>query len=267
MTPGRAQGGRSLADIGGGGAGLAVPRWRAVKAAITSALAAGEWKPGEAIPAEARLAAHYAVSIGTLRKAIDELVAEQILLRRQGIGTFVAVHGPARNRFHFFHIVDAEGRRELPQPQFLGFARGRADADEAARLRIEVGARTIRITNLLRLTGEPAVLDTIVIGAAMFPELTEARFRARDSTIYHFYQSHYGINVVRTHERLRAGTADRRAAKALDLPAGAPVLEIFRTAYTYHDVPVELRHSVVDTRERFYEADRGKVEGRAAPSP
>src|SRR6185312_6892632 len=175
MTPGRAQGGRSLADIGGGGSGLATPRWRAVKAAITAALAAGEWKPGEAIPAEARLADHYAVSIGTLRKAI---------------GTFVAVHGPARNRFHFFHIVDAEGRRELPQPQFAGFARGRADADEAARLGIDVGARTIRIHNLLRLSGEPTVFDTIVIGAAMFPDLTEARFRARDSTIYHFYQSH-----------------------------------------------------------------------------
>jgi GntR family transcriptional regulator len=265
MTPGRAQGGRSLADIGGGGSGLATPRWRAVKAAITAALAAGEWKPGEAIPAEARLADHYAVSIGTLRKAIDDLVDEQILLRRQGIGTFVAVHGPARNRFHFFHIVDAEGRRELPQAQFAGFARGRADADEAARLGIDVGARTIRIHNLLRLSGEPTVFDTIVIGAAMFPHLTEARFRARDSTIYHFYQSHYGINVVRTHERLRAGVAGRRAAKALGLEPGAAVLEVFRTAYTYHDVPVELRHSVVDTRERFYEADRGR-EGRAAPS-
>jgi GntR family transcriptional regulator len=266
MTWGGARGGRALADIGGGGAGLAVPRWRAVKAAITAALAEGEWKPGEAIPAEARLAEHYAVSIGTLRKAIDDLVDEQILLRRQGIGTFVAVHGPDRNRFHFFHIVDAQGRRELPQPQLLGFARRRADGDEAARLAIDAGARTIRITNLLRLAGKPVVFDTIVIGAAMFPDLTEARFRARDSTIYHFYQSHYGINVVRTHERLRAGVADRPAAKALGLATGAPVLEIFRTAYTYHDVPVELRRSVVDTRERFYETDRGKVEGRA-PSP
>ena len=257
---------RAVTDIGGG-AGLATPRWGAVNAAITAALAGGDWQPGESIPAEARLAERYAVSIGTLRKAIDELVAEQILVRRQGLGTFVALHGPARNRFHFFHIVDTEGRRELPQPQFIGFARARADAAEAARLGIGPGARTIRITNLLRLNGEPAVFDTIVIGAAMFPELTEARFRARDSTIYHFYQSHYGINVVRTHERIRAAAADRRAAKALGLAIGAPVLEILRTAYTYHDVPVELRHSVVDTRERFYEADRGKVEGRAAPAP
>ncbi|HEY7901862.1 MAG TPA: GntR family transcriptional regulator [Casimicrobiaceae bacterium] len=251
---------RRVADIGGGGEGLALPRFKAVKAAITAALVAGEWKPGASIPAEARLAERYAVSIGTLRKAIDELVAEQILVRRQGLGTFVAVHGPTRNRFHFFHIVDAEGRRELPQPRFLGFARARADAQEAAALHIDTGARTIRISNLLLLSGEPAVFDTIVIAAAMFPDLTEARFRARDSTIYHFYQTHYGINVVRTHERLRAGTADRRAAKALGIDAGAPVLEILRTAFTYHDLPVELRHSVVDTRARFYEADRGKAE-------
>ena len=104
------------------------------------------------------------------------------------------------------------------------FSRGRADAQEAMLLRIEAGARTIRITNLLLLSGEPAVLDTIVIAAAMFPDLTEARFRARDSTIYHFYQTHYGINVVRTHERLRAGTADRKAARELGIAPGAPVL-------------------------------------------
>jgi GntR family transcriptional regulator len=251
---------RLPAAIADGEAMHALPLFKAVKAAMTAALAAGEWQPGECIPAEARLAERFSVSIGTLRKAIDELAAEQILVRRQGLGTFVAVHGPTRNRFHFFHIVDREGRRELPRPELLDFARARADAEEAARLRIEPGARTIRITNLLRLADEPAVFDTIVLAAAMFPDLTEARFRNRDSTIYHFYQTHYGINVVRTREWVRAAAAARRAARALGLASGAPVLEIVRTAYTYHDVPVELRHSVVDTRERFYEADRGKGE-------
>ncbi|MEP7063169.1 MAG: GntR family transcriptional regulator [Betaproteobacteria bacterium] len=239
-----------------------MPRFKAVKAAITAALVAGEWKSGEFIPDQSRLAQRYSVSIGTLRKAIDELVAEKILIRRQGLGTFVAAHGPVRNRFHFFHIIDGDGSRQLPKPELLAFARGRADAREATELQLEPGARVIRIGNLLRLAGERVVLDTIVIGAAMFADLTEPRFRNRDSTIYSLYQTRYGINVVRTHERLRAAAADRRASKLLGLRAAAPVLEIFRVAYTYNDVPVELRHSVVDTSSRFYEADRGKVEAK-----
>src|SRR5665213_573186 len=110
-----------------------VLRFRAVKSAITAALIAGEWKSGEAIPDQARLAARCGVSIGTLRKAIDELVAEKILIRRQGLGTFVAAHGPARNRFHFFHIVDADGGRELPRPELLRFARARAKRSNSGR--------------------------------------------------------------------------------------------------------------------------------------
>lgn len=238
----------------------ATPRFRVVKAAITAALVAGEWKSGVTIPDQGTLAARFAVSIGTLRKAIDELVAEKILIRRQGLGTFVAAHGPARNRFHFFHIVDGDGGRELPRPQLLGFARRRADARQAAQLRIDKGARIFSITNLLWLAGEPVVYDTIVVAADMFPGLSAQRVRSRDSTIYSLYQTRYGINVVRASELLRAGAADRPTAALLGLQAGAPVLEIFRIAYTYNDVPVELRLSRVNTASRFYEAERGKGE-------
>lgn len=237
-----------------------LPRYKAVKAAITSALIAGEWAPGSALPDQARLAGRFEVSIGTLRKATDELVAERILVRRQGLGTFVALHGPARNRYHFFHIVERDGSRRLPEPRLLAFVRGLATAAEADALAIGPAAKVLRITNLLSLAGEPTVLDTIVIEAARFPGLNAARFGQRDSTIYSLYQTSYGVNVVRTHERLAARAADRASARALGIAVGTPVLTIDRVAYTYHDIPVEMRHSVVDTRERAYEADRGKSE-------
>ncbi len=258
---------RAVDDGGGDGAAAGepvsgLPRFKAVKAAITAALIAGEWKSGAAIPDQARLAERYRVSIGTLRKAIDELVAESILVRRQGLGTYVAAHGPQRNRFHFFHIVDADGTRAIPEPELVAFTRGRADARQAAALQVDGGARVYTITNLLRLAGEPAVLDTIVIAAQMFPGLTRHQFGHRESTIYSLYQTRFGINVVRTHERLRAASADRQAAATLELRVGAPVLEIDRVAYTYHDVAVELRRSRVNTAHRYYEADRGKAEGR-----
>ena len=73
----------------------AVPQ---IKALITQDLQAGEWKAGEAIPSEFELAARFRVSQGTVRKAIDDLAAENLLVRRQGKGTFVATHAEQTTR-------------------------------------------------------------------------------------------------------------------------------------------------------------------------
>jgi len=158
----------------------AAPLYREVKAALVAGLAAGEWPPGEALPSEARLAERFGVSIGTLRKAVDELVGERVLVRQQGRGTFVATHGPRRLLFHFFHIVRDDGVKELPQPQLLAFECGRAAPVEAERLAIAAGDRVIRIRNLLKLGGEPVVLDAIVLLFVNFPAPTEKEMTTND---------------------------------------------------------------------------------------
>ena len=244
---------RPGADTGG-----ALPLYKEVKRLLTESLAEGEWQPGVALPSEAKLGERYHVSIGTVRKAIDELVAERILVRHQGRGTFVVGHNTQRTLFHFFHIVPAEGAKEQPQIELLSFGRGKADADAAARLSIAAGAAVFRIRNLLRLGGKPVVLDDITLPAARFPRLSEKVFRERDSTIYQLYQEHYGINVVRSAERLSAALADRPSAKLLGVAAGSPLLRIRRVALTYHDIPVELRTSLVNTAGHEYFSDLGK---------
>ncbi len=235
-----------------------LPLYKEVKRLLTQSLAAGEWQAGVALPSETRLAERFRVSIGTVRKAIDELVAERILVRHQGRGTYVASHNARRMLFHFFHIVPAGGGKEQPETELLSFERARADADSAARLNIAPGAPVLRIRNLLRLAGKPVVLDEITLPAERFPRLSEKVFRERDSTIYQLYQERYGINVVRSAERLGAALADRSSAKLLGVAAGSPLLRIRRTALTYHNVPVELRTSLVNTAEHEYFSDLGK---------
>ena len=235
-----------------------LPLYKEVKRLLTQSLAAGEWQAGVALPSETRLAERFRVSIGTVRKAIDELVAERILVRHQGRGTYVASHNARRMLFHFFHIVPAGGGKEQPETELLSFERAKADADSAARLDIAPGAPVFRIRNLLRLAGKAVVLDEITLPAARFPRLSEKVFRERDSTIYQLYQERYGINVVRSAERLGAALADRSSAKLLGVPAGSPLLRIKRTALTYHNVPVELRTSLVNTAEHEYFSDLGK---------
>ena len=237
----------------------AQPLYKEVKLRITRALMAGEWPPGQAIPSESRLAMRFQVSLGTVRKAIDELVLEKIVVRQQGRGTFVATHTPDRTLFYFFHIVGKDGRRETPETRMLSFERARADAQQAAQLALGRGERVYRIRNLLHLSGRPILIDDIVIGARCFPDLDERTFADRDGTIYGLYQQRYGINVIRIAERLGATLADQTAGALLHLPPATPLLRIDRVAYTYDERPVELRVSLVNTAEHDYLSDLVKT--------
>src|SRR6187549_3208338 len=108
------------------GVPLSGPLYKDVKRRLTESLTRGEWKPGEAIPAERALSERCGTSIGTVRRAIDELVAENILIRQQGRGTYVASHNRDRMLFYFFHIVGRDGRREYPVVSLHSFVKGRA---------------------------------------------------------------------------------------------------------------------------------------------
>jgi GntR family transcriptional regulator len=238
------------------------PLYKEIKARLTRGLAGGEWKPGAAIPSESRLAEHFNVSIGTIRKAIDELVAERILLRQQGRGTFVATHSEDRTLFYFFHIVGKDGSRELPAIELLSFRKARANALEEERLRIAPGAQVFRIQNLLKLSGRPVVFDEITVSAELFSDLDQDVFGGREGTIYGLYQARYGITVIRTSEALSAARPSARAASLLGVTVDAPALVIRRIAYTYGDQPVEYRVSSVNTERHEYSSDLWRTEPR-----
>lgn len=241
------------------------PLYEQVRARLIEGISAGRWRPGEAIPAESALAAGHGVAIGTVRKAVDLLVAEGALVRHQGKGTYVTEHDDGRLLFHFFHIVGRDGARAHPTVATLAFRRDRASAEEAAALALAPLEKVIHIRNLLSLDGRARMVDDITLPAELFPGLSEKIFRARGNTIYHLYQSRYGINVLRTDERLRAVGASAAEVQLLGVAPGAPLLEIRRVALTFRDRPVELRVSRVDTAAHVYHNTFGK--GAAALSP
>jgi GntR family transcriptional regulator len=240
------------------GSAYAMPLYQELERRMREALAVGEWKPGEAIPAERRLAERFGVSIGTVRKAIDELVAANLLIRQQGRGTFVATHDRDRMLFHFFHVAPIDGPKQYPEVRLLSFARTRADRPQAESLGIAAGDAVIRVRNVLSLAGQPVIVDDLTLPSARFPGLTPAQFAHRPSTIYSLYQEDFGVFVVRTRERLRATLADAEAAALLGVARGAPLLTIRRIALTYNDAPIELRVSRVNTAAHEYYADIGR---------
>lgn len=245
-------------DAASPGVGLQAPLYKDVKRQLMAALTRGDWKAGEAIPSERRLADRFGISIGTVRKAIDELVADNILIRQQGRGTFVASHNRDRLLFRFFHIVPEQGPKEYPEVELLSFARGRAERPAAELLQIEPGVPVLNIRNALRLRGAAMMIDDITIAAQRFPGLTERRFRNRPSTIYNLYQDAYGVSVLRISERLRAIAADAEVAALLSVAPGSPLLQVRRVAMSYHDAPVELGVSRVNTERYEYWNDIGR---------
>src|SRR3954470_7712837 len=113
---------------------LGIPLYQEVKHKLMESLHSGEWKAGDMVPAEKRLCERFGVSVGTLRKAVDELVAENILIRHQGRGTFVASHSSDRYMFGFFHIYSQDGKKEHPKVEFISLSQEKADADSARLL-------------------------------------------------------------------------------------------------------------------------------------
>lgn len=226
--------------------------YRAVKHKLTEELRLGSWRHGQAIPSEPLLARRYGVSVGTLRRAVGELVAENILVRKQGAGTFVASHTRDYMLNVFFRIEDVDGRRELPETELLGFRRARASRASAEALRLAAGEPVFQIRARLRLQGAVVILDEIRLPARLFPDLNERIFVERDTTIYGMFQARYGLTVARTTESLQAQLADAATCRLLGLQAPAAVLKIVRTAYTYKGLPVDWRVRYVNTAHHRY---------------
>jgi GntR family transcriptional regulator len=237
-----------------------LPRYKAIKLEVTRTLSSGKLGPNELLPTEKELAARYRVSIGTIRRAMDELVAEHVLIRQQGRGTFLAPFDSERLLNRFWPVYRRDGERRIPIVQTLRFEEKRADAESARALGIAAGAAVYCIVNLLLLDGSPVLLDEVLLPRAQFPGLTEENFVARDNTMYGFYQSAYGVSVIRVIDRLHAIAADSEMAQRFALAAGTPLLEMIRVAYTFDDRPVEFRRTVMHTRGYEY---RSAVGGEA----
>lgn len=226
--------------------------YREVKKQLIADIGSGRTPPGAALPNEKELAERFQVSIGTLRRAVEELVADHILVRQQGRGTFVGKLDEARFMFQFFKIEPREGAREFPVLKLHAFARARATPQEAAALALHGAASVLRIDNVLSLRGRPVIHDRITLAATQFPGLTRAQFERRPGTIYELYQAAFGITVVGADERVRAERVTPASAALLGLAAGTPVLRIERVAFTFDQKPAELRISVVDTDDVDY---------------
>jgi GntR family transcriptional regulator len=228
------------------------PLYDQIKVLLTQSLIGGEWRPGDMIPSEMDLAARYKVSQGTVRKAIDSLASENILIRRQGKGTFVATHKEDNVKLRFLRLTAVNGQKELLQNEFISCVKSKAEGRIAQALDLKAGASTIEVKRLLSFSGRPVIYDHIIVPAAPFKGLNGAKVEESHGSMYSMYETQFGIRMVRAEERLKAVAAEAEVAKALGLKQGFPLLSIERVSYTYGDRPMEWRLGLCVTDDHHY---------------
>jgi GntR family transcriptional regulator len=228
------------------------PLYQQIKALLLKRLQEGEWGPGEAIPSEIELAARFKVSQGTMRKAIDELATENLLTRRQGKGTFVATHAEQKVSFRFLKLAPDDGLPAQAERRVIDCNRLRAPADVASALGLRTGAAVFQIRRVLSFRGVPAVLDDIWLPHALFKGLTAQCLAQARGPFYAFFETQFGVRMIRAQEKLRAALAGEAAASLLGVPAGTPLLSVERLSLTYGDKPVEFRRGLYHTASHHY---------------
>ena len=183
------------------------------------------------------------MSIGTVRKAIDRLVAEGLLERQQGRGTYVRRAQFNSSLFRFFRFRSEAGERTIPQARILHRKLVAAPAAPAAALRLREGDKVINISRLRLIDGEPLLAEEIWLDAVRFSAILELDTAVFGDLLYPLYEEKSGQIVASADEVLTVEAASRMQARLLDRPTGAPLIVIDRTAFDPEHRPIEWRRS------------------------
>jgi len=228
------------------------PLYRQIKSLMLQALESGEWRPGQMIPSEQELAVRFQVSQGTVRKAIDEMAADNLLLRRQGKGTFVASHADPRALFRFLRLTPINGEIVPLQSDPLDCWRAKAGQEASRNLAIEPGSPIIIVRRVLKHETKPILVDEIYLPGDTFQGLNIEMLKDWRGSIYGLFESRFAVRMLSAREKIRAVAADRNVAETLGVAEGSPLLSVERVAFTYGDKPVEWRRGLYSTAEHYY---------------
>ncbi len=235
------------------------PLYQQIKGLILQSLQAGEWKPGEVIPSEMDLAARYRVSQGTVRKAIDELAADNLLVRRQGKGTFVGTHAEQHVQYRFLKLMPDSGDLDSEGPaqrQVLECRRTRASAEVARALALRTGDAVLQVRRVLSFSiggvQVPTILEDLWLPGGPFKGLTVERMATYRGPTYALFETEFGVRMVRADEKIRAVKPDPQDCALLQITADTPLLSVERISFTYNDTPMELRRGLYRTDTHHY---------------
>jgi GntR family transcriptional regulator len=226
------------------------PRYLQVREQLVGRIRSGAWAPGQLIPSEFDIAREFRVSQGTARMAVSTLAMESMVVRRQGLGTYVYKYTPEEELARFFRVFDGAQEQVNADSRSWRPMEVHASRTESRELGLAADVKVMRIRRTRLRAGRPFALERISLPASLFPGLDQ--HEPLPCMLYELYQRSYGILVVSAEERLTAVLAGRPAAKALGIESGTPLLRIERVAFALDGKPVEWRVSLCYLADAHY---------------
>ncbi|MDO8768354.1 MAG: GntR family transcriptional regulator [Burkholderiaceae bacterium] len=221
-------------------------RYGWLAASLRARITQGEWVPGTALPAEAALAREHGVALGTLRQALALLVAEGLLERQHGRGTFVRAGLGGASMLRFFRFRQSDERAATPSSSILKRHVALAASDMADALGLPAGASVLQLQRLRSISGQPCLLEQLVLPLPLFDALTQSDTAAWDDLLYPMYQRVCGVTIHRAEDNLSFGLFTAEQAALLQLDPGHPCVQVQRRAFDMHGRCVELRTTLGD---------------------
>jgi GntR family transcriptional regulator len=232
-----------------------LPRYQRLRDELAAQIAEHRWRPGEAIPTEQELARTYDVAVGTVRKAVDQLVADGLLERFQGRGTFVRRASFDGSLFRFFRFQNRRGERRIPASRILMREVTEAPSAVSQTLQIEPAARVIHMSRLRLIDDMPMLAEEIWLPYKPFAAFATLDTDEIGDLLYPVYEAHCDQVIASASETLTVQTVDMMHARLLRIEPGTPVVVIERLAYGYDRRPLEWRRSRGPASEFVYQVE------------
>lgn len=238
-----------LAIVAGAEPGLA--RYAVLAQALRERLLRGEWPPGAAMPAEQVLAADHGVALGTMRQALQLLVAQGLIERIHGRGTFVRAGLSGATMLRFFRFGQGDGP-QVPTSTILKRQHGVAPAAVARRFAPGEGDDMLQLLRVRSLDGQARLLEQIWLPLPQFQALASSDTAVWGDLLYPAYAERCGVFVQRAVDEITFAPLTAAQSRPLGLVAGHPAAVVTRSAFDLAGRCVEYRITRGDAHAFHY---------------
>lgn len=228
---------------------LARPLFLQVRDELAGKIATGQWRAGCIIPNEVVLAQEFGVSQGTMRKALDLLEAEKLVVRQQGRGTTVVDHDTEEMAIRFSSIFNEIGQRISGHVTSCAFTERGANAEESAALGIPPGDAIFELKRVRQYHAHPFMVEIVVLVSRYFPG---ARSHSLQDIRLTTLAQKCGVQLSHATERVTAALCPQEYASSLGISIETPILQLVRTTFSLRGDRVEYRKGWVHLREKTY---------------
>jgi GntR family transcriptional regulator len=234
-----------------------IPLYIQIAEGLVGQIETGELAPGDQLPPERELSEKMGVNRMTLRRALRVLETQGLVVRKHGVGTFIAAPKIARQMDAVFRFTKGMQRRGYtPGARVISLDQGIVDKATARELALPIAAQAYRILRLRSINQEPVLLEDYSIPAGRFPGLERHDLERR--SIYEVMENEYGVSIFRARQSFEPVVASEFEAELLDVRVGAPLMLEKRISFDQDNRPVEYG------KDR-YRGDRFRFITEAAP--